>query len=222
MTITLLDIYNKVAEQAWSMFDYETTSTDDFEPALLSAINKALIEIWCSYPFEFRLKEKTIITQRNINKYHLPDGSIMQKSSASGDKYAVQLNKKYLDFEENPEELEICSGKPERFFIKNESLCFYPAPDGMYKIKIKYLSFAVGYDAEEKPIYALRESSDRISIPEKYEQLFINALISKSIMYAIASPNDENYAGYAIQYDKAYKLLIKSVGGKRRNHRIVF
>jgi len=222
MTITLLDIYNRVAEQAWSMFDYETTQTDDFEPALLSAINKALVELWCSYPFEFRLKEKTVITQKQINKYKLPDGSILQKSTATGDKYSVQLNRRYLDFIENPEELEICTGKPEGFFVKNESICFYPVPDNMYKIKVKYLTFALGLDAQDKPIYALREASDRLLLPEKYEQLFMNALICKSMMYAIASPNDENYAGYAIQYDKAYKLLIKSVGGRHHSRRIVY
>ena len=222
MTITLLDIYNRVAEQAWSMFDYETTETGDFEPALLSAINKALVEIWCSYPFEFRLKEKTIYTQRGINRYNLPDGSILSKITSSGEKYSIQLNRRYLDYIEDFEELELCSGKPKGFFVKKESMCFYPIPDGMYKVNIKYLTFCVGYDADNKPIYALREASDRLEIPKKYEQLFLNALISKSLMYAIASPNDENYAGYALQYEKAYKLLIKSVGGRRHNRKIIY
>ena len=222
MTITLLDIYNKVAEQAWSMFDNETIDTDDFEPALLSAINKALVEIWCSYPFEFRLREKTIFTQRSINKYHLPDGVILQKMTSSGEKYSIQINRKYLDYIENPEELEICSGKPTGFFVKNESLCFYPVPDGMYKVTMRYLTFSIGYDVQDKPIYAMREATDKLVIPEKYEQLFMNALISKALMYAIASPNDENYAGYALQYETSYKLLLKSVGGRRRNRKIVY
>jgi len=222
MTITLLDIYNKVAEQAWSMFDYETTETDDFEPALLSAINKALVEIWCSYPFEFRLKEKTFYTQRNINRYNLPDGSILQKTTSSGEKYSVQINRTYLDFLENPDEYEISSGKPKEFFVKNDYICFYPIPDGIYKVNIKYLTFAIGVDENDKSIYALRDATDKIIIPQKYEQLFLNALISKSMIYAIASPNDENYAGYAIQYEKAYKLLIKSVGGRRRNRKIIY
>lgn len=222
MTLTLLDVYNKVAEQAWSMFDNETTTTDDFEPALLSAINKALCEIWGSYPFDFRQKEKTILTQNNINRYRIPDGTIMTKSTAHGDKYAVMLNRRYLDYIEYPEEYETCSGKPEGFFIDREHLCFYPIPDGMYQIKIKYLTYAVGYDSTDKPIYALREATDKISVPEKYEQLFLNTLISKSMMYAIAAPTDENYSGYAIQYEKAYKLLIKAVGGRRRNRRITY
>lgn len=222
MAITLLDLYNKVASQSWSMFDDDAQETEDFYPSLLSAINKALVEIWCSYPFDFRLREKNLVTQKYINKYSLPDGSILQKNTSVGERYSVICSRKYLEFIESPELLEFEIGKPEGFFIKNNSLCFYPAPDAMYKVKITYLTFAVGVDSENKPIYALREASDKILIPEKYEQLFINALISKSMMYVLASPSDENYSGYAIQYEKAYKLLIKAVGGRKRNRKINF
>ena len=60
MTITLLELYNEVASQPWSMFDNDAESTDDFDAALISSINKALVEIWCSYPFEFRVKSVNI------------------------------------------------------------------------------------------------------------------------------------------------------------------
>ena len=222
MTITLLDLYNKVASQSWSMFDDDAEETEDFYPALLSAINKALVEIWCSYPFEFRLREKTVYTQKYVNRYPLPDGAIFQKQTTRGEKYAVTCLRKYLDLIETPELLDFETGKPEGFFIKNNSLCFYPAPDNLYKVRIEYLTFAVGIDSDDKPIYALREASDKIVLPEKYEQLFINALIAKSMMYALASPSDENYAGYAIQYEKAYKLLMKVVGGRKKNRKIIF
>ena len=222
MTITLLDLYNKVASQSWSMFDDDAEDTDDFYPSLLSAINKALVEIWCSYPFDFRLKEKTILTQQYINRYNLPDGAILQKNTSKGERYAVTCSRKYLELIETPELLDFETGRPEGFFIKNNSLCFYPAPDDMYKVKITYLTFAIGTDSEDKPIYALREANDKIVLPEKYEQLFINALCAKSMMYALASPSDENYAGYAIQFEKAYKLLMKAVGGRKKNRKIVF
>lgn len=222
MSITLLELYNTVASQPWSMFDNDAVSDEDFEPALISAINKALVEIWCSYPFEFRLKQKTIITQQFINRYSLPDGAICQKNTTSGEKYCVTLNRKYLEFIENPEDLEFESGKPEGFFIKNNNLCFYPVPDNNYNINISYLTFAVGYDSNDEPIYALREASDSIVIPEKFQQLFINALISKTMMYVIASPSDENYVGYAIQYEKAFRQLIKAVGGRKKHRRISF
>ncbi len=222
MAITLLELYNKVASQPWSMFDNDAQENDDFEPSLLSAINKALVEIWCSYPFEFRLKHKQVLTQKYINRYSLPDGAILQKTTKNGESYCVTLGRKYLEFIEDPEVLEIESGKPYGFFIRGNHLCFYPMPDKMYKINIDYLTFAVGLDSEDKPIYALRDATDKIILPEKYEQLFINALISKAMMYALNSPSDENYAGYAIQFEREYKLLIKAVGGRRKNRRITF
>lgn len=222
MAITLLDLYNKTASQPWSMFDNDAVENEDFEPALLSAINKALVEIWCSYPFDFRRKQKQILTQKYINKYPLPDGTILQKTTKSGEYYAVTLGRKYLEFVENPELLEFELGKPEGFYIKNNNLCFYPAPDEQYVINIDYLTFSVGVDADNKPIYALCDADDKIVIPEKYEQLFLNALMSKSMMYALSSTSDENYTGYAIEYERAYKLLIKSAGGRKKNRRISF
>lgn len=222
MSVSLLEIYNAVASQPWSMFDNDAETTEDFEPALLSAINKALVELWCSYPFEFRLKQKQLLTQRYINKYNLPNGAILQKNTAKGEKYSVMLNKKYLEFIEDFESLEFQTGKPTGFFIKNNSLCFYPIPDDIYKINISYLTFAVGVDSDGEPIYALRDASDTISLPAKYEQIFINALVSKSMMYAISAPNDENYAGFAIQFEKAYKLLMKAVGARKKHRRITF
>lgn len=222
MSVTLLDLYNMVASQSWSMFDNDAKETDDFDPVLLSAINKALVEIWCSYPFDFRIKSKTIVTQKNVNKYSLPDGEIIAADTPFGDYYSVMIGKSYLDFIENPESLEPEFGKPQAFFIKKDALSFYPSPDKLYKVRISYLTFAVGEDSQEKPIYALREDSDTIVLPKKYTQLFINALISKSLMYALASPSDENYAGYAVQFEKAYNLLIKAVGCRKKNRKIVF
>lgn len=222
MSITLLELYNKVASQPWSMFDNDAEENDDFEPSLLSAINKALIEIWCSYPFEFRLKQKQVLTQRYINKYALPDGAILQKSTKSGENYCVTLGRKYLDFIEDPEILDYELGKPAGFFIKNNKLCFYPYPDKLYKINISYLTFAIGVDSDNKPIYALRDATDKIVLPEKYEQLFLNALISKAMMYALNSPTDENYAGFALQFEREYKLLIKAVGGRKKQRKITF
>lgn len=222
MSITLLEIYNAVASQPWSMFDNDATATDDFDPSLLSSINKALVEIWCSYPFDFRTKSQTVITQKMSNKYSLPNGTILQKNTPESIEYNVVLDNKKLEFIDDIKDLPIIYGKPTAFYIKDNSLSFYPIPDKMYKIIIDYSTFALGKDTDKNTIFALREDTDTIEIPKKYEQLFLNALISKSMMYALASPTDENYAGYAIQYEKAYKLLIKAVGGRRKNRKIVF
>lgn len=222
MSITLLELYNEVASQPWSMFDNDATSTDDFDSSLISSINKALSEIWCSYPFDFRNRKKCIILRPFLNKYNLPNGIINQTSTDGDIVYCVKLNGKALDFIENPDNLPREVGVPNAFFIKDNKIGFSPAPDDTYKVEIEYSTFVVGKDKENKDIYSLREDSDEIDIPQKYKQLFLNALVSKSMMYALSSPSDENYAGYALQYEKAYKLLIKSVGGRRKSRKIVF
>ena len=62
--------------------------------------------------------------------------------------------------------------------------------------------------------------SDYIDIPERYEILFENALITLTMVYAIASESDENYAGYLKQYNDAYKLLIEFTKGIELDKRI--
>ena len=116
MTITLLDLYNEIASQPWSMFDSDAKTDDDFDKSLLSAINKSLLEIWCSYPFEFRLKTKLIFLQPNMSQYLLPIGTIKQKETTKGIEYKVKLNNKCLDFIEDGSSLSYETGKPNIYY----------------------------------------------------------------------------------------------------------
>lgn len=220
MTITLLDLYNEVASQSWSIFDNDAKSDDDFDDALISAINKALVEIWCSYPFDFRLDTKLIFVQPNIYKYSLPSGIIKQKETVKGIQYKVKLNNRYLEFIEDYDSLEPKIGRPTGFFIDDDKICFYPMPDKVYRVKVDYYTLAVGYDVNENPIYRLQKSEDYIDIPEQYEQLFMNALITKIMMYALVDINDDNYTGFNIQYEKAYKALIRSMGIRKKTRKL--
>ena len=83
MALTFLDIYNEVAGQAWSMYDGDAESIDEMESALKSSINKALSEIWCSYPFPFRIKTLNISTSPNNSEYSTPNGNIIKKTVCS-------------------------------------------------------------------------------------------------------------------------------------------
>lgn len=222
MTITLLDLYNEVASQPWSMFDNDAKSVDDFDDSLLSAINKSLVEIWCSYPFDFRLDTKILFIQPCVHKYSLPVGIIKQKETVKGIQYKVKLNNRYLEFIEDYQCLEPKMGRPTGFFIDDNKICFYPMPDKVYRIKVDYYTLAVGCDANDNPIYKLQNVDDYIDIPKQYEQLFINALISKVMMYALVDISDDNYTGYNIQYEKAYKALIRSMGIRKKTRKIAW
>lgn len=95
MAIKLIDIYNSVAGQAWSMFDAEIESEDEFESSLLSSIQKAMTELWCAYPYPFRYKTHDIATISGVSSYDMPDGNIIKKKQ-SGMFKNIPLNLKII------------------------------------------------------------------------------------------------------------------------------
>lgn len=222
MALTFIDIYNEVAGQAWSMYDGDAESIDEMESALKSSINKALSEIWCSYPFPFRNKTFTVVTSSGNAEYSTPNGNIIKKSVSGSMVYSVRIGKDYLEFLDNYETLEDKEDKPTGFYIKNDSLFLYPTPDDAYTVTIEYLTLAIGEDDFGDSVYSLKNDNDSINIPEKYENIFKNALITKSMLYAIASEQDENYSGYKEQYDKAYKILIHYTSGLNKDKRVIW
>lgn len=220
MTLTFLDIYNEVAGQAWSMYDGDAESVDEMESALKSSINKALSEIWCSYPFPFRIKTLTIATREGGNEYETPNGNILKKTVSGTQVYSIRIGTDYLEYLDDYETFEVKSGKPTGFYISNENIYLYPTPDNVYTVTIEYLTLAIGEDDFGSAIYSLQKEEDAINIPEKYENIFKNVLITKSMLYAIASETDENYSGYKEQYDKAYKILLNYTSGLEKERRV--
>jgi len=220
MALTFIDIYNEVAGQAWSMYDGDAESIDEMESALKSSINKALSEIWCSYPFPFRNKTLTVVTSSGNAEYSTPNGNIIKKSVSGRQVYSVRIGKDYLEFLDNYETLEDKEDKPTGFYIKNDSLFLYPTPDDTYTVTIEYLTLAIGENDFGDSVYSLQNDEDTIDVPEKYENIFKNALITKSMLYAIASETDENYSGYKEQFDKAYKILISYTAGLDKEKRV--
>ena len=221
MTIKFLDLYNQVASQPWSMFDGYAETADDLEPALVSSINKAIIDVWYSYPFSFRIKEFAFTTTPNYFKYNLPDGNILNEESIEDNMFSITINNNHLSY--NPEikpTKEI--GTPTEFGIIDDEIILSPTPNKKYQIKIKYLTLAIGQNKEQEDIFYLENPTDFMDIPKKYETIFKNAVITKAMVDSIASVNDENYVGYKIQFDKAFKLLIKVTNPTKKSMSISF
>ena len=222
MALTFIDIYNSVAEQAWSMYDADAETKEDFESGLKSSINKALSELWCSYDFHFRIKTYIVKTQKDINSYDMPTGNIIKKSINDSFVYSVRIDRKYLSLASDLDTREDKVGKPTEFQVYNDNLLLYPTPNDEFNVIIEYLELAISEDDFGDKIYELKNDEDTIDVPEKLETLFKNALITKSMLYAIASKSDENYSGYLEQYENAYKNLIKYCIGIDTDKRIVF
>lgn len=209
MTLTFLDLYNECAGQPWSMFDADAESIEDLESALKTSINKAVSFLWNYQPWSFRVNRTTIKTRANRADYTVPNGLILKKSIGKVDKYAITYGSNFLDYLSDYEVLDEEYGEPKGFYIDGESLYIYPTPDNAYTLNIRYLLLPYGLNAEDDEIYELNEEDDYINIPEKYETLFKNCLISLAMMYAIADESDENYSGYKQQYEDALATLIK-------------
>ena len=79
-----------------------------------------------------------------------------------------------------------------------------------------------GLNNAEEQIYELKEDDDYINIPERYETLFKNCLISLSMIYAIADDSDENHSGYQRQYENSLKTLIDYCQSGISDRRIIF
>lgn len=206
MTLTLLDLYNATASQEWAMYDNDAVSDSEFEDSLVLAINKSIIDILASYDFPFRERTHLILTIPKVDAYSMPQGLIKQDIKGG---YQVKYNSKLLNFIDAPTNLEMKSGVPDSFYVKNNNIVLYPIPLEKGLVTIDYLTLAIGESAEGEEIYSLKKDSDVLCIPTHLEELMKEAVITRTMLNTIASESDENYSAYLKQADRAYKLLIK-------------
>jgi len=206
MTLTLLDLYNTAASHEWAMYDNDAASASEMEDSLILAINKSAHEILASYDFPFRERTHVIITIPHVNDYDLPDGLI--KKDKNGD-FVVKYNSSVLKYEPNSNFLPSKCGVPDRFYVKNDKIVLYPTPCEKNILTIDYYTLVIGENISGEEIFSLKNPNDSIYVPVYLEELFKDAVITRTMLNSIASESDENYSAYKKQADKAYKLLIK-------------
>ena len=112
-------------------------------------------------------------------------------------------------------------GIPEYFCIKNSKLFLYPSPAEKLIVTIDYLTLAVGVNKDDEEIFYLENDDDVIMIPEYLEEIFKNAVISRTMLNSIASECDENYSAYKKQSETAYRQLVKYSKGVGQEKKIV-
>ena len=210
MTLKLIDLYNTAASQEWSMYDGDANNTDEFEQSLLIALNKAVSEILYSHPFSFRERTHVLFTIPQKIEYDMPQGLIIKDKNSN---YSVKLNSKPLKLINNPHQLNDKYGIPEGFYTKGDKICFYPTPAEKSIVTIDYITLAIGEDNNGNEIFTLKNQNDIIHVPEYLEEIFKNAVISRTMLNTIASENDENFSAYKKQSETYYRLLIRYAKG---------
>ena len=219
--LTYLDVYNDITAQAWSMFDSEVESKDEFESNVTTSIRKSLTDLWTSCNFPFRERTHIILTRTGTANYALPAGNIIESTINGKRQYSVFCNSKPLANNPDCRYIEQVIGEPEYFYIKQDKICFYPVPDKKYMITVDYMSVypVLSEDMDEKS--TLEEETDYINIPEYLQELFMDTLMPLTMWnYLIAAESDENSSAYKIQYERAFKRLAKYAGGIDKNKTI--
>lgn len=222
MTLNFLDLYNECASQPWSMYDAEAESMDDLEGALKISINKAMSYLWNLCDWSFRYTDTILSLRAGRTTYPAPDGLIARQSINGKQVYCLRYENRFLDYIDDYETREQKEGEPEYFYKKGENIYIYPTPDKSYSVNMSYLLMPYGSNIEGEYIYELKEEDDYINIPEKYEAMFKNCLISLAMMYAIAEETDENYSSYEKQYNDALMILMDYCKDDVVDKRVVF
>lgn len=218
MTLTLLDIYNQVTGQAWSVFDTDVESQEEFDSAVLSSIQKALSVIWHSHNFSFRLRQKEISIIEGKSKYIKPCGMIRKNGVRLVDGNNIETIQEIDEFDIK----NIAKEKPNGFYILSDKIILNKVPDKNYKLLITYYTGKMGLNNDNISIYNLQRLDDKLDIPEQFEDLFLRALATKSMVNAIASNISRNYQPYISDFIENYRTLLCQTTGIEQDKKIEF
>ena len=188
------------------MYDNDATKTDEFEQSLVIDLNKAVTEILYSFPFSFRERTHVLFTIPKMKTYDMPKGLILKGNSND---YYVKINSRPLKLIKEPFSLQEKFGMPEGFYIRGSKLILYPTPMEKFIVTVDYLTLAIGENSDGEEIFKLQDKDDTVLIPEYLEEIFKNAVISRTMLNSIASESDENYSAYKKQSETYYRQLVK-------------
>ena len=216
MTLTLLDIYNNVTGQSWSVFDTDIETQEEFDSGVLTSIQKALNVLWHSHNFSFRLKRKEIRINKGKNVYVKPAGMIKKNGVKLIDEDKITTLKEIQE----PTESSLTLKKPEGFYILSDKIILDKVPDKNYTITIDYYTSKLGINNENVGIYNLKNLDDRLDIPEQFEDLFLRALSTKSMVNSIASVTSRNFQPFINEFVENYRTLILQTAGVEHDKNI--
>ena len=209
MALTLLDIYNNVTGQSWSVFDTDIESQEEFDSGVLTSIQKALNVLLHSYNFSFILKKKEIRITKDKNVYIKPSGMIKKNGVKLIDEDSVITLKEVNE----PLNQNLSPKKPDGFYIESDKLFLNTIPDKNYTLIVYYYSSKLGINNQNQGIYNLKNFDDRLDIPEQFEDLFLRALATKSMINAISSNASRNFQPYINEFVENYRTLILQSSG---------
>lgn len=220
---TFLEITKHIARQPWSIEDPDITTIEmlqDDSPKLIEATQKANSFIFRTYDFSFKCRTLDFETINGQKIYEAPKGNI-QKIFRQGATTELSYDPEIYKLKET-------QGKPARYgrncIGADEKLILYPTPDDIYNLTIKYNTIKTAkriVETETIEIDNLEQENDMLNVPEQYEDMYLQALYAKTMVYLIIDSTDENYVPYETSFQEAINVLLKNSAGVSGETRFV-
>lgn len=201
-------IVKDVSNLKWSTVILEE-SFSEVEENVKLAVKQANSFLFALKNFPFRIKKGGVLTKTNA--FNAPKGNIEQMWVENSSRYLMKL--------ENGDLLDPTkTGEPTHYWVdfgdNGGIVHLFPNPDKEYNILYRYSTNLKARDMDGNEKANLEELTDVVNIPndEAIEDLFMQCLYLKSMVYLIADDQDENYAPYEKEFQEAYRNLLSYTG----------
>jgi hypothetical protein len=218
---TFFDIIKDVSNLRWSIVDPEPESFAEVQKAVKLAVAQAHNFIWNLDDFPFKVKKDAIFINANENTVLAPKGNIMRVFVDGANNELQQIKSEDADF------LSHKTGKPEFYWVEftdsGAVIKVFPTPKEKTTIVVRYISNMKAKDSAGNPKHNLEEMDDVLNLPNdaSIEDIYLQCLKLKSMVYLVADETDENYKPYEKEFLEAYQGLLKLTGVKREPRLII-
>lgn len=212
---TFLEITQQIAKQPWSIEDPDITTIKTLledSPKLINATQKANSFIFRTYDFSFKCRAKIINTIQGQRLYDAPQGNIKE--------VFCQGNTQELTYDPYLYKLREYEGRPAKYTLDcvdtENKLILHPTPDAVYNLTARYDTLKTAkriVDNAYQEIDNLELDDDVLNVPEQYEDMYLQALYAKTMVYLIEDNTDENYVPYETSFQEALNVLLKNSSG---------
>lgn len=199
-------IVKDVANLKWSTVVLEDSFAEVEENVKL-AVKQANSFIFGLRDFPFRIKKGGVVTDKNV--FNAPDGNISKVWVENSGRYLEPLGTNDGDVLDAN-----VKGVPTHYWIdygdNGAVVHLYPTPDKSYNILYRYATNLKARDMNGNEKYNLEELTDVVNLPNDsaLEDLYMQCLYNKTMVYLIADAQDENYVPYEKQFEEAYRNLL--------------
>lgn len=211
---TFFDIIKDVSNLRWSIVDPDPESFAEVQKSVKLAVAQAHSYIWNLDDFPFKVKKEAFFIGAGENAILSPHGNIMRVFIDGAKQELKAISSEDADF------LAKGNGNPEYYWVEftdeGAVIKVYPTPKERTTILVRYVSNMKAKSSSGDPKYNLEEMDDVLNLPndKSIEDLYLNCLKLKSMVYLVADDTDENYKPYEKEFLEAYRGLLKLRGVK--------